>query len=59
MHPVTTVSGDRGDPGAQACGREDGRTGSASLSLAIACADWRFRLKGRRRPDTSGSRRAG
>ncbi len=53
--PMTAVSGDRVDPGAQACGREDGRQGSASRSLAIPAvaifAGWRFRLKGRRKPD--------
>ncbi len=60
MHSVTTARGGYDDPGVQVCGRRRTvRARSASLSLAIACADWRFRLKGRRRPDSSGSRRTG
>ena len=60
MHSVTTARGGYGNPGVQVCGRRRTvRARSASLSLAIACADWRFRLKGRRRPDSSGSRRTG
>ena len=55
MHPAATVSGDRVDPGVQACDRGNGQAGSASRSLAIPAvaifAGWRFRLNGRRKPD--------